>query len=318
MLRRNLLHSTALGFAGLVGGLFSQPLSLRAATAEDSSHMAQNMNENPAVRKGYLDGPFGQIHFYSAGSGPVLIMAHQSPVCGRMFEQAMPYLSRLGLQAIAVDTPGFGNSDVPSTPPSIADYADAYHAVLDGLGVKQAHFLGHHTGAGILCRFAAGNPGRVSSLILNGPPLFAAADLKQFQEIEPGPSPIHADGSHLQQAWDRRVKFTPGWSNTAAMHRRLVDQLWAGDTSWYGHHAAFQYDMSADLMALKVPTLILTNTGDDIYSLAKKAYQARPDFAYHELSGGTHDIVDEQPQAWSEVVAKFVLSQQAPGPVAKP
>ncbi len=311
MLRRNLLRSTSIGLAGFVGGLFCRPLPLKAAATEDNSRMVQIMNENPAVRKGYLDGPFGQIHFYSAGSGPLLIMAHQSPVCGRMFEQAMPYLSQLGLQAVAVDTPGFGNSDVPPSPPSIADYADAYHAVLDGLGVKQAHFLGHHTGAGILCRFAASNPYRVSSLILNGPPLFSATDLEQFQEIKPGPSPIYADGSHLQQAWDRRVKFTPGWTDTVAMHRRLVDHLWAGDTAWYGHHAAFQYDMTADLMALKVPTLILTNTGDDIYPLAQKARQARPDFAYQELPGGTHDIVDEQPQAWSEVVAKFVLSQPA-------
>ncbi len=309
MLRRNLLRSTTFSLAGFVGGLFSRPLALNAATSKESQGQVGVMNENPAVRKAYLDGPFGQIHYYSAGSGPLLIMAHQSPSCGRMFEQAMPYLSQLGLHVIAVDTPGFGNSDVPDSPPSIEDYANSYHAVLDGLGVQQAHLLGHHTGAGILCSFAARNPDQVSSLILNGPPLFSAADLEPFKEIKPGPSPIYADGSHLQQAWNRRVRFTPGWTNTVAMHRRLVDHLWAGDTAWYGHHAAFQYDMTADLMALKVPTLILTNTGDDIYLLAQKAHQARPDFAYHELSGGTHDIVDEQPQAWSEAVARFVLSQ---------
>jgi pimeloyl-ACP methyl ester carboxylesterase len=91
------------------------------------------------------------------------------------------------------------------------------------------------------------------------------------------------------------------------MHRRLVDQLWAGDTWWYGHRAAFEYQMEQDLLALAGPALILTNTGDDLYGCAQKVRALRPDFAYAELEGGTHDIVDEQPQAWSKFVTDFIL-----------
>jgi pimeloyl-ACP methyl ester carboxylesterase len=258
------------------------------------------------IRKGYLDGPCGQIHYYEAGDGPTLILAHQSPVCGRMFERAMPLLAQLGLRAIAVDTPGFGQSDVPPSPPAIADYADVFVAVLDGLNLERAHFLGHHTGASILCNFAARYPARVDKLILNGPPLLSPADLEQFRGVGRAPHPLHADGSHLQEAWDRRVRYTPGWTDVVSMHRRLVDQLWAGDTEWYGHRAAFDYDMQPDFMALTGMVLILTNTGDDIYPCACKARSLRPDFAYIELEGGTHDIVDEQPQAWSEAVASFI------------
>jgi hypothetical protein len=32
----------------------------------------------------------------------------------------------------------------------------------------------------------------------------------------------------------------------------------------------------------------------------------RPDFAYAELAGGGVDIVDQQPEAWCDVVAKFL------------
>ena len=259
------------------------------------------------TRKGYVDGPFGQIHYYEAGEGPCLILAHQSPVCGRMFEKAMPLLSDRGIRAIAVDTPGFGNSDVPAEPPTIVDYADAFAAVLAGLELERAHFLGHHTGAGILCNFAARYPERVDKLILNGPPLFSTEELEQYQEFHLGPLPIHDDGTHLQERWDQRVKFTPGWTDKVSMHNRLVDQMWAGDTWWYGHHAAFQYDMAPDFMALKGSVLIFTNTGDDLYETTQKASAQRPDFAYAELEGGTHDIVDEQPEAWTQVVADFVL-----------
>ncbi|MDJ0929077.1 MAG: alpha/beta hydrolase [Gammaproteobacteria bacterium] len=262
-----------------------------------------------SITKGYVDGPFGQIHYYATGDGPCLILAHQSPVCGRMFEKALPLLGARGIRAIAVDTPGFGNSDVPAEPPGIADYADAFVAVLVGLGLEQAHFLGHHTGAGILCNLAARYPDKVGKLVLNGPPLFSEEELAQYQEFHLGPLPIYEDGSHLQERWDQRVRFTPGWTDKVSMHDRLVDQMWAGDTWWYGHHAAFQYDMAPDFTALKGPVLIFTNTGDDLYETTQKARALRPDFAYAEVEGGTHDIVDEQPDAWAHIVADFILGE---------
>ncbi|MFK7958096.1 MAG: alpha/beta fold hydrolase [Lysobacterales bacterium] len=258
------------------------------------------------VRKGYLDGPFGQVHYYDCGQGPTLILAHQSPVCARQFEKALPLLAELGLRAIAIDTPGYGNSDVPATPPTIADYASIFPSVLAGLNLCSAHFLGHHTGGAILTHFAVAHPTMVKSLILDGPPLLNAEDLEPFKDIKHEPPRISGDGSHLGESWETRVKYTPGWTDKSAMHRRLVDQLWAGETVWYGHHAAFNYLMEPDFLALSVPTMIRTNSGDDIYYLAKKAHTLRPDFAYQELSGGTHDIVDEQPEAWSRQVAGFV------------
>ena len=258
------------------------------------------------MRKGYIDGRYGQIHYYEAGQGPVLILLHQSPVNGRMYERAMPHLTKAGIRAIAIDTPGFGNSDAPPAPPTIPDYGDVMHDVLAGFGLEQAHFLGHHTGAGIAASFAARNPEKVTSLILNGPPLLPPEVLERFKDVEAGPDPIHADGSHLVEAWNRRLFYTPGWTDLESMQRRLVDQFWAGDTAWYGHHAAFSHDFKPDLEALAVPTLILTNTGDDIHDMALESHRLRPDLDFAELEGGTHDIVDEQPENWSRLVADYV------------
>ena len=257
------------------------------------------------MTKGYVDGPFGQVHYYEAGVGPAIILSHQSPTSARMFERIMQPLSAYGFRVIAVDTPGFGNSDTPTEPPMIADYADTFLSVLKNLNLNKAHFLGHHTGAAILCNFAARYPDKVSSLILNGPPLLSAEDLEKFSGVELAPKPIHRDGSHLLDAWNRRASYSAGWTDKVAMHRRLVDSLWAGDTAWYGHNAAFKYDMKTDALAITVPTLILTNTGDDIYENALRLKALRPDFNFVELQGGTHDIVDEKPIEWSAAVASF-------------
>ncbi len=304
MNRRHVLCASIAG-AVAASGVASGASSASASTPA-TPRTSPRASQRARVRRGYVEGPFGQIHYYEAGAGAPLVLLHQSPVCGRMFERALPHLAQAGIRAIALDTPGFGNSDVPDAPPSVTQYADALGAALDGLGLFAPHILGHHTGAGIACNFVARHGARARSLILNGPPVFTPEALAAFKDHTLAPLPVYKDGSHLQERWDKRVAFSPGWSDEVAMHRRLVDQMWAGDTWWYGHAAAFAYDMAPDLMAVRAPSLILTNTGDDIYDLALRARDMRPDMAFVELEGGTHDIVDEQPHAWSRAVAAFV------------
>ena len=62
------------------------------------------------------------------------------------------------------------------------------------------------------------------------------------------------------------------------------------------------------LTLLVIGGLILTNTGDDIYYAAQRALKLRADFHYEELEGGTHDIVEEQPDAWTDAVVNFLKS----------
>lgn len=263
------------------------------------------------LRRGYIDARCGQLHYYEQGRGPPLVLLPQAPASGRLFEKAMRFLAAANFRAIAIDTPGFGMSDVPASPPTISEYADNVYDFLVGFGIEKAHFLGHHTGAMIAANLAVRWPENVISVILNGPPLLTQSDLKAFADIKPGPEPKFADGSHLIRAWERRTSFTPGWRDVEIMHRRLVDQLSAGDTAWYGHHAAFAHDFRSDFLAVSQPAMILTNTGDDLYAQAKTGRQLRPDFAYVELEGGTHDIVDEFPERWSASVTSFLDQQEA-------
>lgn len=257
-------------------------------------------------RRGYIDGPFGQLHYRMQGEGIPLILSHQSPSSSDMFRAAYEPLAALGIKVIAVDTPGFGNSDVPPPRPSVGDYAKMFAPVLDHFNLRAANFLGHHTGASNVTEFAYRHPERVTKLILNGPPLYTDEERAERNARPAGPIPIESDGSHLSKRFQGRVAVTRGWTNIDAMHRNFLQTLWAGDTFWYGHKAAFEYDIQTSFMGLKVPTLILTNTGEDLYEISQRARKARPDMAYAELVGGTHDIVDEQPKAWAEAVAAFI------------
>lgn len=262
-------------------------------------------------RRGYVSHRSGQVHYrtYWPDSGKnnlVLVLSHQSPSSSLMFEAAYPHLTAANVMCVAVDTPGFGMSDVPDPRPSVEDYAEVFPAVLDHFNLKQAHFLGHHTGAANVTAFAARHPERVTSLILNGPPLFSEEERTERLKGYFGPVAPKEDGSHLVERWNGRLKATPGYTNLYAMQRNFLGTLLAGDTFWYGHKAAYEYDMMRDFKRLKTRTLLLTNTTEDLYQITQRARALRPDMAYAELKGGTHDIVDEQPEAWSAAVAAFI------------
>jgi len=259
-------------------------------------------------RRGYVDGPFGQLHYRTMGDGVPLILSHQSPSSSDMFRAAYTHLAAAGIRAIAIDTPGYGESDVPVPRPSVPDYAKMFAPVLDHFNLKAAAFLGHHTGAANVTAFAVANPARVTKLILNGIPLYTEAERAERNARPLGPIPIERDGSHLIRRYLARVAATPGWTRLDAMQANFIQQLWSGDTFWYGHKAAFEYDLTSAFKQIKVPTLLLTNTGEDLYQITQRGRQMRPDMSYAELIGGTHDIVDEQPEAWSAAVAKYVKS----------
>jgi pimeloyl-ACP methyl ester carboxylesterase len=264
-------------------------------------------------RYGYAPGPFGQVHYQIWGSGIPLLLCHQSPSSSEQFSAIYPLLAQRGIQAIGVDTPGFGMSTVPDHPPSIEEYADSVTGVLDHLGLAQAHILGQHTGSMVAMEATLRAPTRFRSLILNTPTPFTAVERAEWASaLTPRQRAWHplADGSHLLALWQRRCAASGPWTQLQAMHREVVQMLRAGETLWYGHAASFAYDQLARLEAIALPTLILTNTGDLTYELARRAAQRRPDFDYVELPGGTHDIVDEQPQAFTAAAAAFIARQQ--------
>jgi len=272
------------------------------------------MSIRSARRYGYAPGPFGQVHYQRWEShdaaAPALVLCHQSPSSSEQFTAIYPLLVARGITAIGVDTPGFGMSTVPDHPPTIEEYADSVTAVLDHLGVARAHILGQHTGSMVAMEATLRHPQRYSRLVLNTPTPFDPQERAEWSAfLTPrqkawGPK---SDGSHLQAMWDRRCAASgSGWSNLPAMHREVVQMLRAGETLWYGHAASFVYDQLGRLASIAVPTLILTNTGDLTYKFARRAAERRPDFAYRELEGGTHDIIDEQPQAFTAAVAEFL------------
>lgn len=266
--------------------------------------------EAPYVpKRGYAEGPYGQVHFRDTGTGLPLVLCPQAPQTSKQYANVYAPLHRRGIRAIGVDTPGFGESDPTDFVPSVEDWAAAIPAVLDHLGIARADVLGHHTGGMVATEVALQSPERVRRLIINGPlPLNDAErrDGLAWVDEQERRLVFAADGSHLQSAFAVRYGMYGPGADPKTITRYVVEQFQGYAPFWTGHHAAFIYDHAAALGKIEHPTLILTNTGDQIYENAKTARALRPDFAYTELTGGGIDIVDQMPEAWADAVAAFV------------
>jgi pimeloyl-ACP methyl ester carboxylesterase len=260
------------------------------------------------ITRGYANGQWGQVHYTQCGEGTPAVLVHQSPTDSVQFARVLQPLARRGLRAIAVDIPGFGGSDVPDHPPSIAEYAHIVPAVLEALGIARASVVGHHTGAVLVTEAALQFPARIDKVVLHGPLPMSAAERAQWRAMLAREKEwnLRWDGSHIAELWQFRFGAQAEWTDIEAFHANFVHGLLAGRTVWYAHDAVMSYAHEEALARLAQPTLILANTGDAIYGYSQRAREMFPHFAYRELAGGTIDCVDEQPEAWAEAVAAFV------------
>lgn len=259
----------------------------------------------PKMQKGYVDTPVGQVHYRALGDGAPVVLLHQTAWSGVQFQNAMPFIAAAGFRAIAVDSPGYGMSDNFAAPPTVVDFANVLPAVFKGLSLSRAAVVGHHTGASIGAAFAARHPQLVSRIVLHGVPLYTPeerAERLARPHFDQTPQP---DGSHLVRRWDLARKMSAA-ASLPAIQTSLVQFFWAGTKEWYGHHAAFSYDLAPDLKALKMPTLIMSNTGDSLHGVVPRITALRPDFQTAEMPGGTYHVVFDEPEAWSKIVVNYL------------
>lgn len=265
------------------------------------------------MRRGYADGPYGQIHYLDAGKGQPLVLLHQAVMTGNQFDRVFAPLVRHGFRPIAIDLPGFGLSDKPPFEPKVSDYAPVVPAVLDALSIARAVIAGHHTGALVTNEVAIRFPERVVANVICGP-LFIPDEQRAalIADIGGRERAFRAlpRAAHMNQLAEARERYAMGTISADRISDYVVQAMLAFQRGayWYGHNAGLTYRQEKPLMEIRQPTLLLTNTGDMLYKAALKAKEMRPDFQLVELQGGGIDIVDQQPEEWSAAIARFVRS----------
>lgn len=289
-------------------------LGATAALVASGVSAAPAGSEVAMMKRGYVDGPYGQIHYRlarPAHSGkPPLMCLHASPLSGRVFDH---WIHEIGKDraAVAPDTPGYGGSDVPPQPVGIADFASAMIRFLDEMKFKVVDVMGYHTGSLTSVELARRHPDRIRKVVLISAPNWTDEERAASRARVGVPAPTYE--AMLE------ASLTGYRTQGKGLFRDMPDEDFYDvqiermrhyRTSNWGFRAAYDYDTLGAMQDVKQPLLVL-NPEDDVYDKTKrvqplidagKIRNAR----VHEFPGWTHGHLDVHTVEMADVVRRFL------------
>lgn len=267
----------------------------------------------PALRRHLIHTPLGHLHYVVSGKAgtPLVLLLHQSPRSWDEYRDVIPLLADR-YHVVAMDSLGFGASDVPAETATIERLAAAAAHVLEhvtgGDGTRAA-VVGHHTGGAVGMELTVARPDLVSALVLSGVPW---VDGPRRESVAAGRPPIdHVevsdDGSHLLALWRKREAYYP--ADRPDLRSRLVlDSLRNLERVEEGHLAVNSYRMEDRAPLVAVPSQVVCGELDT-FSLpdVPALLAALPGGTkFRALTGVGVPSVDHDPAQFAQVVGEFL------------
>lgn len=247
------------------------------------------------------------------GQGPVLVLLHPFPFSRGIWSGVGDALAAHH-RVIAVDAPGFGESPLPAGGASIAAQADDVAALLDGLGIARAAVLGMSMGGYAALAFAVQHPDRTAALVLcdtradGDPPAMRAARNGAVARIRDLGVDAYLPGSIPRLLSPAAPPAL--WAHLLARAEPRAASLIAGIEALRDRP-----DRTAQLAALRCPTLVVRGAGDQVTPV--EAMQVLADgiggARFVTLPGAGHLSHVEAPGPFLEAVGPFVTQSMQGG-----
>jgi len=130
--------------------------------------------QNDVVRQQmaqFFDAKGVKIHFLIEGTGEPVVLIHGLDSNARVNWQMPGTIDALAKdhQVIAIDLPGYGESDKPADPAAYGEqWVDDVILLLNHLNIRKAHIVGYSMGGMVALKLIAEHPDRVISGTLGG------------------------------------------------------------------------------------------------------------------------------------------------------
>jgi len=242
-----------------------------------------------------IDGP--------AGGAPV-VMLHSLGTTSAIWDAQAAALAG-SFRVIRPDLRGHGLTDCTPGPYSMALFADDLAAVLDGLGIHQAHVAGISIGGMIAQAFAAKYLSRVASLIL----VDTAMVIPPPESWTARAATVRKEGfAPLVDAVMARW-VTPGFAGAPAALGLRAQLLRTPPEGYAGAAEAIAAaNLTSSTTGLRVPALIVVGEHDAATPVAdsKALQQAIEGSSLVIVLGGAHIPTVEKPAEISAAIASFL------------
>jgi pimeloyl-ACP methyl ester carboxylesterase len=265
---------------------------------------------------------FGAISALSAGTGPeTIVCAHG---LGGTKASFLPTVNALAdhYRVVAIDLPGFGESDKPIGAPYDAPwFARSVFAAMDALGVERAHIAGNSMGGRVAIEAGLTDRDRIGGLLLLSPALawlrarpwapIVRALRPELGLIQPAPRPV-------VEAMVRRLvpAANGGWTSAGVDEFLRAYLTRSGRAAFYAAARNIYLDEPhgdegfwTRLRSLQCDSLFVWGRHDRLVPIAfmKHVEKALPRARHVELSCG-HVPQVERPQETHAAIRRFLTA----------
>lgn len=286
---------------------------------------AASGDESPGrLRFDTIQTRLGRVSTMQAGQGEPILMLHGLGATKAEFMPTLAALAPAGFRVVAIDLPGFGDSDKPLAAPYDAPFfARWVLATMDALGIGRAHVLGHSMGGRVALEVGMRHPERVEGLVLMTPSMAWLAERRWagwLKLVRPELGLIQPAPKAVVESVVKRV--VPG-SQSQFVRPALDEFLRAyltprGRAAFYASARQIVLDDPGDfwaaLEALSPRSLFIWGRQDTLVPIGFMRHVERvlPDAHHVELDCG-HVPQLEQPARLHEAVARFLSGDLRPG-----
>jgi len=123
-----------------------------------------------------------RLHFVDTGNGPLaFVLVHGMGGRWQHWLETIPALAR-NARVVALDLPGFGNSEPPAAAATLDGFADSAAELARSLGIDCV-VVGHSMGGPIALRFASRHPDLARAIVLVGGAVYQFSALLGLREV---------------------------------------------------------------------------------------------------------------------------------------
>jgi len=266
-----------------------------------------------------------RLYYEEAGTGTPIVFVHEFAGDYRTWEPQMRYFSRAH-RCVTFSARGYPPSDVPNDPMRYGqDIARGdVVAIMDALGIKQAHVVGHSMGAYTALHVGIRHRERCLSVTAIGCGWGSVADPAEreaMRKIAAATGMMFAEKSIAEAAasyTDNPTRLTQKYKDPrgyAQFVRMMSEHSAQGHALTMGMVQARRptlWDMEADLRGFVPPLLIIVGDEDESClegSLFLK--RAAPTAGLLVVPRTGHTITSEEPAAVNAALAEFFAAAEA-------
>jgi len=278
-------------------------------------------------------GDMGQLHYAQVngvriafrieGSGIPVVFVHGESCSHELWEQQITAISGKYL-FLSYDRRGHGQSEAPVQGYSTVAHAEDLNALLEYLGISDAHFVVHSRGGVVMLQFLRLYPQKVRSItfaeatvpLTELTPFFKAEIDQRRNERRPTPAEALANRDGAKSGADLFTRIAHETPKVREVMDRMTDQYslrvimdpQRSDFTGAANIGPWNRRDFPDMSRISQPIMfVVAAQSDPLFDdEAKEAHRLWPNTRYYRMEGVDHLLMLEQPEKFNALLLRFL------------